>query len=183
MTQEFTPSPTGVLSFTTVANAPKATPGQIGYDTTSQLYYHYYNNAWIVMPGQSLGYQLIGANTPTTGLHDAGAALSFTMPTVIGLRKVELTLYISSMIHGTAPTLHDLYTVVLAKSDNTQLVSTGIVAHGVYGAGYHNGAALVAVVSNTQIVAGAATVKARCQGPTGTCGISSTESYLSAKII
>lgn len=156
--------------------------GQLIYETDTELYMTWLGAAWVPLPGQRLGSQVVGANTPAAGLHDCGTAFTFTMPTVAGSRKVRLIAVVENFINGTTPTLHDIIILELTKSDNTLIKNMVTVAHGVFGTGYHDGTILLAEVDNSVLAAGSATVKLRVNCPTGTMGIS-TSSTIHAEAV
>lgn len=150
------------------------------YETDTDLWATYNGTDWSYMPGQRIASVVVGANSPAAGGHKCGSALTFTMPRVMGQRRVKVTGYIRNLTHGSAPTLHDVCDAHLVRtSDDFDLVSRNIVLHGVFGTEYHEGAIVEAYLTNTEFAVGVtASVSIYISAPTGTLKVHDTSSIV-----
>ena len=162
--------------------------GQWLYQTDTDLMFAWTGAAWAILPGQLLppGIALLGSDTSVSDAgteRDGGLSLTFTMPTLIGGRAVEIVAG-GKAIRGKGGNLHDWMRVKLTKTSNAELNSVQVIRHDTGSSVDERNAGwfFTTLVTNSDFAAGSTTVKIRLLCENGDMGLSA-QSYLYAKVI
>jgi hypothetical protein len=170
-------------TWTSTSHPASPTTGTEVYETDTGLWVYWDGTAWVVKPGQFIASGVVGANTPAaSGTIRQITTFSFTMPNLGTLggtkRFVRVELNIPSLVHGTAPTLHDLAIVYLRNAAGTVNYRTfNTTVHGVVAGAAtinHPGMHIVQHFNHSQFVAGStATIAISWFCASGTVGLDS----------
>lgn len=153
-----------------------AGPQQVGqrlFETDTFYYYTWTGAVWAIEPGQRLASASLGADTALSTaatVRDAGLSLAFTMPTLVGARRVKITTQVSNLrASGTSVDIAVRVGLSLTRSDNVEISRIQVVTGDEdFSTNDQPGISFIGLIDNTVIAGGVATtVKLRMETAAG----------------